>query len=190
MVGGLLLVAAADGLDRLRDRVVLGLNRFLVGVEPALVGDQVDHRTDDVGVALLERTLRRRGVRRSARAGGAGIDEAIRAFGPQRDGVRELGEREAVDRLTVHVHAAVGSDLHLSLRGDDDRSAAATDQAITVLRGEKSVLIAYERAVAGVAQRAGAGAEREEPGAGERDVEVVAGRGERALLEDRRRVVD
>src|SRR6202011_1293980 len=110
--------------------------------------------------------------------------------GPQRDGVRELGEREAVDRLTVHVHAAVESDLHLSLRGDDDRSAAATDQAITVLRGEKSVLIAYERAVAGVAQRAGAGAEREEPGAGDRDVEVVAGRGERALLEDRRRVVD
>src|ERR1700724_2482563 len=98
MVGGLLLVAAADGLNRLRDRVVLSLNRFFVGGEPALVGDQIDHRTYDVGVALLDRPLQRARVRRGARTRGAGVDEAARTLGPQCGRVRELDDREAVDR--------------------------------------------------------------------------------------------
>src|SRR5579884_4250015 len=181
---------AADGLDRLTGRVVLRLDHLLVGVEPALVRDEVDHRANDVRVALLDRALQRARRRRATRAGEvAGIDEAVRTLRTQRVLVGELDEAELSELRAVRGDRAGAVDRNLALRRERDRRAVVGEHAVAVLRGQIALRVADELAVARVAQPAVRVADREEPRSGERDVEVVPGRGDRALLEAGRRVV-
>src|SRR5271155_805141 len=77
------LLRFGDLCDRRVGGVVLGLDRFFVGVEPTLGRNQIDHLTDDVAVAHLEHALLNACASSRAGARVTGDCKVGRAFGAQ-----------------------------------------------------------------------------------------------------------